>query len=845
MKKSLFKFLLRKITKNLSGFITISIIVALGVGFLVGLLVTTSDLQSTVDAQYDSMKIADITLKSTVGFDDSCIETLNNNFGDNIEYIQGYYQMDEHAYYDNERLAARTIYYDFDEKNINLIELEEGRKPEAENEVVVETKTQFFKEIHVDETIIIDEIEYKVVGIAANPQYFSNEKEFTTISPGRLDTIVYFNEEFNSNDFYTDIAIKIKGSNEYDTFSDEYNAFIDEKVKLIDSFKSTLIENRIISLKLTIEEEVRKAVYEELVNSLGQSLADVLIDSEAVKQEIQTIVDEQISNLDGEVYILDRLDNTSFYMYKIQSNKTNEIAIVFPFFFIAIAGLITLSTLERMIKEDRIYIGTLKSLGYKKRDISGVYILYSAIAGMSGVILGTAVGIVGLPFVIYIIFSTLFRLPPMVFNINLPVFLISTVGIMAAILLATVLTLLKPLKEKPNALLTQKPIKSGGKIVLERFTFLWKRLKFKYKSTFRNLFRFKKNALLMIVGVAGSTALVLGAFGMSDSISDVTGKQYSEIISYNTLITVNDYENDPLEGYENVVMKNIIYKLDGTAVDDEDFDIEIIAPYSNTNLNDYINFIENGKKIEFNEDSIFISSQLSSMLGIEKDDVFFFEVGGKQYTCLVNGIVENHISNYIYLSENIFKNTFKNKYEPNCFMAVVEGIEETDAQDRFITELTDDKNVISVNLTYQNKALYENLLGMLQLVVVVLIFFAGALEITSIYSLTNINVSERTREIATLKVLGYRRSEVVGYIYRETTILAVVGTLIGFLIGFLFHRFVVSMMQFAGLSIGYVISPLSYLYAFIISLLFFGLVDLIFLRKIDNLSMVESLKSVE
>ena len=160
MKKSLFKFLLRKITKNLSGFITISIIVALGVGFLVGLLVTTSDLQSTIDAQHDSMKIADITLKSTVGFDDSCIETLNNNLGDDIEYIQGYYQMDEHAYYDNERLAARTIYYDFEGKNINLIELEEGRKPEAENEVVVEsvntTPQDAEDEIETEEELDVD-----------------------------------------------------------------------------------------------------------------------------------------------------------------------------------------------------------------------------------------------------------------------------------------------------------------------------------------------------------------------------------------------------------------------------------------------------------------------------------------------------------------------------------------------------------------------------------------------------------------------------------------------------------------------------------------------------------------
>ena len=746
MKKSLFKYLIRKIKKNLSGFITISLIVTLGVGFLVGLLITTSVLQITVDAEYDSSNVSELTLKSTVGFDDGSVEIIKNKYGQDIAYIEGSYQMDQHIIDKGENIAARVIYYNFDSE-INKIEVIEGKIPSNEYECLVEKHSTFYKKFNIGDRITIDENEYEITGIAANPQYFSNEKEFTTISPGRLDTIVYINNLFNPNDFYTDISVVFKDGYQYNTFSNEYFDFIDEKIKVIEADKNSLIEDRLSSIKTTIENEIVKTIKEELVSRFGEVLAEELIKTEQVQSEIKTIIDEQIQNLNPDVYILDRNDNTSFYMYKLQSVKTNEVAIVFPFFFIAIATLITLSTLERMIKEDRIYIGTLKSLGYSKGSITGVYTLYSLIATVVGVAVGTLVGVFALPAVIYFIFSTLYLLPPIIFQFNFVVFLITALAITLAVTLATVLTLVTVLKEKPNALMTQKPIKSGGKILLERIKFIWNKLKFKHKSTVRNLFRFKKNALMMIIGVAGSTALVVGAFGMLDSISDVTSTQYNEIILYNTLVEVEDYTVDPFENFDNVEKQDIIYRLSGEAADNDEYEFEIIAPYQDTNLSEYINFIENGKTIEFNEDSMFISSQLSEVLGIGVDDVFFFNVNNKQYSVLVNGVVENHLSNYIYMSEHSLLNIFKDVKTPNCYIGIANNISTQEQQDKFITELSENENNISVVLTYQNKESYENLLGTLEMVIIVLILFAGALEITSIYSLTNINISERNREI--------------------------------------------------------------------------------------------------
>ena len=844
MKKTLNKFLLRKIKRNLSGFITISIIVALGVGFLVGLLLTTPDLQATIDTSYDETNVADLTLKSTIGFDDNAINKIQEIYNDDLQFVEGSYQMDEHVYSNDERLTARTIYYNF-EGNINRINILEGEIPDEENEILVERPSTFYKEFNIGDTIIVGEKEYNVSGIAANPQYFSKEKEYTTVSPGKLDTIIYFNNLFNPNDFYTDINIIFKGSDEFNTFSDDYFDFINNKKSIIKANENELLESRYASLSIQIEEQVREEMYKQLVEMLGETLAEELMKTELVQNEINVIIEEQLSLLDAKLYILNRNDNTSFHIYSIESTKTNEVAIVFPFFFIAIATLITLSTLERMIKEDRIYIGTLKSLGYTNSAITGCYTGYTMFATSIGVTLGTGIGVVALPFIIHLLFSDLFFLPLMVFTFN-PILLIATVlGIVLAVLIASLCTLQGVLKEKPNALLTQKPIKSGGKILLERIKFIWNKLKFKYKSTIRNLFRFKKNALLMIVGIAGSTALVLGALGIGDSIRAVTETQYNDIIIYNTVVKVDNIDENPFENFDNVVASDLIYRIDSVAEDDEDFDVEIFAPYNETDLNNYIHFIQDGKEIEFNDDSIFISSQLSEMLGLKVGDVFFFLVEEKQYSVLINGVVENHLNNYLYLSETIFKNVFKDQYEPNCYLGIANDINTIELQEKFINQLSENDNVKEVILTYQNKQTYDNLLNTLQLLIIVLILFSGLLQICSIYSLTNINVSERSREIATLKVLGYRRREVCGYIYRETSILALIGIFAGFFLGYLFHRFVVVMMQMPGLSIGFVISPLTYLYAFIVSAFFFILVDLIFLPKINNLSMIESLKSVE
>lgn len=812
MKKTLIKYLFKKIKSNLSGFLTISLIVALGIGFLIGLTITTDDLQLSIDNYYKDYNIADITLKSSIGFTkDSSVELIKDKLGFAIKDTEVNYQIDKEITYKNSNEVARLIYKDFDNINLNNFELKEGNYPSNDNEVLVEDSSLYFIDINIDDTLTIDSIEYKVSGIVKNPLYFSNERETSTVGKGRLDTIIYLKDSLISNNsIFTDINLTININTKKNTFSDEY-------FNEISKYKSKL-------------EDIK-----------GELFALV------IKETLGYDVDPTVASALGTLYVLDRKDNTSFYFYTMQSNKVSDVAIVFPIFFIIIAALITVSTLERMVEEDRISIGTLKSLGYSKFSILSTYTSYSFLSIFIGIILGCIIGLFLLPFIIYFVFCSLFYIPSLTFSINILIFLLSILLMSFAILLTTILTAYKIVREKPNALLTQKPVKSGKKILLENIKFIWNKLKFKYKSTLRNLFRFKKNAIMMIIGVAGSTALVLGAFGMGDSLGDITSSQYNEILKYNTIVEVNSYNsaNDPFTNFD-VENKGVFYKISGFCKENEELEFNLMADVNGNDFNNYFNFLDDKKSISMDGNEIFISKQIAYILNLKLNDSFIININNYEYTMRVDGIFDNYVENYILIGNKIYSQVLKGiNTTQNCYLAYVNNLTSQESQDNLLKEISSLEYVKSVDITYLASASYDNVLVTMKLIVFVLIIFAGLLEIASIYSLTNVSITERVREIATLKVLGYRKIEVVGYIYRETTILAIIGQILGFLLGYIFHKFVVARMHSIGLFLGLNINPISYLYAFLISSIFIFIVDLIFLPKFKNLSMTESLKSVE
>lgn len=812
MKKTLVKYLFKKIKSNLSGFLTISLIVALGIGFLIGLTITTDDLQLSIDSYYNQYNIADINMKSSIGFaKEGSIEKIKESLGNNIKDIEINYQVDKEVIYENSNVVARLIYKDFNDTIINNIELKEGTLPSNDNEILVEETSQYILDIDINKTITIESNEYKVVGIAKNPLYLSHERETSTVGKGRLDTIIYLKDSLiEDKTIYTDINIRLNIKTKNNTFSDEY-------FNEISTYKTKLEELKGDLFSLTLKE--------------------------ITGYDVPT----NIASGSGTLYVLDRKDNTSFYFYNMQSNKVSSVAIVFPIFFIIIAALITVSTLERMVSEDRINIGTLKSLGYSKFSILSTYTSYSFLSILIGIIIGSLIGLFLLPYIICIVFCSLFYIPSFTFSINILIYLLSILLMSFAILITTILSAYKIVREKPNALLTQKPIKSGKKILLEHITFFWNKLKFKYKSTIRNLFRFKKNAIMMIIGIAGSTALVLGAFGVGDSLSDITSSQYNDILKYNTIIELNTYkeEQNPLNNFS-VSNQGVFYKISGFCKENEDLEFNLIADVNGNDFNNFFNFKEDKKSISMTDNEIFVSKQISYMLNLKINDSFIIKINNFEYALRVDGIFDNYVENYILVGNKIISQVFKGlNTSINCYLANVDKISESSAQDELIKEVSALDYVKSIDLTYHASASYNNVLSSLKLIVLVLIIFAGLLEIASIYSLTNVSITERVREIATLKVLGYRRKEVVGYIYRETTILALIGEILGFLLGYIFHKFVIERMLTVGLFLGLNIKPISYLYAFLISSLFIFIVDIIFLPKFKNLSMTESLKSVE
>ncbi|MFA5482867.1 MAG: FtsX-like permease family protein, partial [Bacilli bacterium] len=566
MKKTYFKMLFRDIKNNLSRFFSIVAIVALAVAFLVGLLSTTPDIRLTMNKYYKDTNTADILLKSDLGFIEEDIIKINNSV--DSENIMPFVSFDKILFCNSEKTTSRIQYLplSFLEENsfIGKLELIDGKLPTTENEVVVERSNNYFVDVKINDKICDGDKEYTVVGIVGNPWYYVNEKEFSNVGSGTLNLIIYFDISYFDFGYYTDVYITINNGKSFDTYKDDYKELINnEKDKL-----------SILGKDLAIDR-------------LNQ-VTDQMKDYGVSQQEI-----DEVTNM---WYILDRYSNASFVSLKNSSGKISDIATVFPLFFFLIAALVALSTMTRMIEEERTQIGTLKSLGYSRGSIIFKYLLYSSVACVVGAIIGVFTGFQALPQLIYNTYATMYHLPKLITELNWIYTVFSSLIMFIIILSATLFAGLTTLKANTATLIIQKAPKPGQRIFLEKIPFIWKRLKFNMKSSLRNVFRYKKSLFMVIIGIGGCSALFLTGLGLGDSLSNVTKNQYEEIEKFDLTIGLNTKNPDrELEAFLNdntivenylvvfktnvILTKNSEYSLGLIVIEDEDKDLlsEFIA----------------------------------------------------------------------------------------------------------------------------------------------------------------------------------------------------------------------------------------------------------------------------
>lgn len=587
------------------------------------------------------------------------------------------------------------------------------------------------------------------------------------------------------------------------------------------------------------------------------------------KQEAQTKLSEaqdQLSEAEEQIkelkfpewYVLGRDTILSYASFDSNAEKVEAIAQVFPVFFFLVAALVALTTMTRMIEEERTQIGTLKALGYSKGSIAFKYVIYAGSATIAGSLFGLAVGFQIFPIVIWGAYEILYNLPPLIIVFNVKYALISSLAALFCTMLATSAACYSTLKEAPARLMLPRAPKAGKRILLEYITPIWSHMKFTHKVTARNLIRYKKRFFMTVIGIAGCTALLLTGFGLRDSISDIVEKQFHDLYQYNLIVSVknsDDLQNDPVI---REILSDSSKVSDSLAVSQETADITsdsgknqssvyLYVPESSQRLTDFIKMRDrrSGNPIPFTDDKVLVSEKMADSLGIKPGSTITIQnADGANAECTVGGIVENYIYAYVYMSPVLYRDCFGS--EPD-FTQMIANVPDSSVQNRdsISSALLQSDQVNAAQFTNDLSESFSDIIKNIDYIVMVLIICAGLLAFIVLYNLTNINITERQREIATIKVLGFFDREVSSYIYRETAVLSLIGTGVGLLLGIALHAFVVKTSEVDMVMFGRSISPMSFVLAALLTLIFSLLVNLVMYKKLKKISMVESMKSGE
>lgn len=850
MKKTHLKYIFKSIKDDLSRLIAITVIVLLSIGFLTGLMGSPKDLRASFNKYYEETNLLDIYIQSTIGFSKDDIDFLKENV-DGIDKIEDYYQVDEYVYLDSTRIQGRVIYREFNEDSIDKLTLVEGTLPASSTECVMLNPKNSMVNYSVGDIVTINETNYTIVGKVNDPFYISNQPETTTIGNGVLDGVIYFDKSFISDYEVTMIKITFKESNNYSSYDSKYTNFINTKVDEIsnlslsrleirkEEIKEQFIEQAVIEAKEELREQIISFVPSLEGTTTLDSIIEYIVSTEMFQQNVATAVEEAFNEFIGnnplKWYVLTRNEIPSYYMANVDVGKIDTISQILPVFFFLIALLVSLSSITRIIQKDRPQIGTFKSLGYSKGTIFEKYVIYGLLSTLIGCIVGATLGTFILPYVIMQIYRSLYDIPILVFVFDYSNVLLYSSIMIILILLCILLVAFSALKEHVSTLFSGKAPTAGKKILLERITFLWKHLSFKQKSMLRNVFRFKKNLIMMLIGIGGCTGILLTSFGLKDSLSVIQTTQYNEIIKYDLIVSVNDINDNPIN--EQSESEPIYYLTGEVLSQNENIDVSIL---SSNNLTNYVNLFDN----DFNENSIIVTNQIADQLNLKVGENIVVDCPSQNIfvQLRVSGITTNYINNYIYLGEKAFKNYFGDLTK-NAFL--VKNDMTSDELTSYTRELLLNNNVTSVSSTSDIAYTYENILNNLNSIVAILVLLSGALIAVVIYNLTDIIITERIKEIATLRVTGYTRRESLLYIFREIIFMTILGICLGLVIGAFLHRYVMINITSIGLCFGESIAPLSYLYTIILALGFMIITTTCFYPKIKKIQMAEALKSVE
>lgn len=553
--------------------------------------------------------------------------------------------------------------------------------------------------------------------------------------------------------------------------------------------------------------------------------------------------------------ILGRYDTLEFYQYLDNGDRIDLLSNVFPIFFFAIALLVSLTTMTRMVDEQRNFMGTLKALGYSNLDIANKFIFYGLISGGIGIIIGSIAGALFLPKMIIDAYTVPFNLRGGVANFYLKDILIASVISLLSTSGAAYMVARNDLNEKASELMRPKVPMTGSRIFLERITPVWKRLSFIQKVTARNIFRYKKRMFMTIFGVAGCTALIFMGFSIRHSFAGILDRQYGDIHDYDAIAVYDIEESENIPLYENALdelsgVKNSLKMNFATGnVDDDTLRYEQTNIFAISDTKKFNNFVKlrdrkTGDMYRLKDDGVFITEKVASVLKAKPGDMIKVNIEDDSYEFKIAGITENYAGQYIYMTDRYYEEVFKKPYKENAYILRAKDSSE-EGIDNLNKNIMENRAALTVISSIFIRDQINDMLESMDIIVYVILLCGGLLAVVVLYNLTNINVSERQRELSTIKVLGFYDKEVTAYVYRETIILTVIGIALGYIAGIFLHRYVLLSVEPASVMIDSTTRWTSYVISGAVTTLISLFVMYVIHNKLKKINMIESLKSVE
>ena len=848
MKKTFFKNLFRDIKKTFSRFLSIVIIIAIGVAFYAGVRATSPDMKKSADAYFNETGFMDFKLISTLGLTkDDLAETAKLK---GVKKVQGSFSIDGVVEKDKHSLVLNVN--SIPPKNgINQIKIVTGRLPEANNEVVVEKgflKANNFKIGDVielksgdDDSKIGDNLKvskFKIVGEALSPIYLSAQRQLSSVGNGSVKGFLYILPDVFKSDYYTEIYLKMENGMSKDSLilNDEYkiaSSNMEQSLKDIGVIRSKARYTQIVT---DATEKINTA--QEKLNKSPKEAADKIKDIKS-----------------PEWYVLGRSANLGYETYRQDSDRIDNIGKAFPLIFFLVAALVSLTTMTRMVQENRIEIGTLKALGYSRTSITTHYLIYALLASITGSIIGISFGFRLFPPLIMNAYGTLYAIPRSLTPFNTGLAIQASLIAIIFTTLAAVAASLEELREAPSSLMRPKPPKAGKTILLERVTFIWKRLSFTSKVTARNIFRYKQRFFMTVIGIAVCTGLMITGFGLKSGIIGAAEGQFTDIYKYDMLSTFRgDIEGDKKDTTKNKVMldsnvKSVLFSYTKNATVDlyksGREDVYVVVTEDKNEINKYIKLTTSkGEDLKLNNNGVIITEKLSKLMNKKVGDTFDVTINDKVVKAKISGITQHYLQHYIYMSPDYYKKITGENLKFNGFYGLLKSITDS-SEDKTTKVLTTIDDVGSVS--YKNKSQFDfnKTTKSINSVVLVLIVSAGVLAFVVIYNLTNININERKRELSTIKLLGFYDSELALYIYRENIILTVIGSLTGIAVGVLLNNFVITTSETNVMMFMRKIDPIYFLYSVLFTISFSVIVNLAMYKEFAKIDMIESLKSAE